>query len=222
MKANLLAALVLAASACLLPAEKGLAEERLPEEGLASWYGGKFQGRRTASGEIFDTRRFTAAHRSLPFGTQVLVTNLANGKTVTVRINDRGPFVDGRVIDLSLAAAAAIGLAGRGVVPVRLEVLAAGEAARGRSAEALAADPSAAPPAEAAYYCLQLGSFRQRANAESHRARLAAAGFRAELEPAAGGVTRVVLRRVPAAELPDLQARLAAAGWAGALARVEP
>jgi rare lipoprotein A len=172
------------------------------EEGLASWYGGRFQGRRTASGEIFDTRQLTAAHKSLPFGTRVLVTNLTNGKSVTVRINDRGPFVAGRIIDLSLAAAAAIGLAGKGVVPVRLEVLAPG-----------------AP--DAIYYCLQLGSFRQPANAEGLRARLQAAGFPAELEAASGGITRVVLRRVPSMELPDQQARLAAAGWTEALVRVE-
>jgi rare lipoprotein A len=191
-----LAALLLAASAAALPAEEGL-----PEEGLASWYGGKFHGRRTASGEIFDTRQLTAAHRSLPFGTRVLVTNLENGKSVTVRINDRGPFVEGRVIDLSLAAATAIGLAGRGVVPVRVEVL---------------------ERQEAAYYCLQLGSFRRRANAEDLRSRLRAAGFPAELEPARDGITRVVLRRVPSTELPALQARLAAGGWAEALARAEP
>jgi rare lipoprotein A len=205
-----LAALALAAAASLLPAEEGLAEE-----GLASWYGGKFQGRRTASGEIFDTRQFTAAHRSLPFGTRVLVTNLSNGKSVAVRINDRGPFVAGRVIDLSLAAAEAIGLTGRGLATVRLEVLTGGAAA-GRPP-----GPGAAGQRRAVYYCLQLGSFRLRANAEGLRARLAAAGFSAELQPAEGGVTRVVLRRVPAAELKGLQARLSAAGWEEALVRVE-
>jgi rare lipoprotein A len=186
-----LAALALAACAAALPAE----------EGLASWYGGKFHGRRTASGEIFDTRQLTAAHRSLPFGTWVLVTNLENGKSVTVRINDRGPFVEGRVIDLSLAAAAAIGLTGKGVVPVRLQVL---------------------ERHEAVSYCLQLGSFRRRANAESLRSRLRVAGFPAELQAAEGGATRVVLRRVPSSELPALRARLSAAGWAEALVRVEP
>jgi rare lipoprotein A len=201
-----LAALVLAASAALLPAGEGA--QGGPETGLASWYGGKFQGRRTASGEIFDTRLLTAAHRSLPFGARVLVTNLANGRSVTVRINDRGPFVAGRVIDLSLAAARAIGLAGRGLAPVRLEVLSG------------AAPPSSSVAAQPASYRLQLGSFRQRANAESLRARLAAAGFPAELETV-GGVTRVVLRRVSSAELPALQARLAAAGWAEPLVRFE-
>mgnify|MGYP001041466847 CR=1 FL=1 len=75
-----------------------------PEEGLASWYGGKFQGRRTASGEIFDTNQFTAAHKTLPLGTYVKVTHLENGQSIIVRVNDRGPFVSGRVIDLSSKA----------------------------------------------------------------------------------------------------------------------
>ena len=197
MRVFLPAALLLVAACCLA------------EEGLASWYGGKFQGRRTASGEIFDTRQLTAAHKSLPFGTRVLVTNLENGRSIAVRINDRGPFVAGRVIDLSLAAAAAIGLAGRGVAAVRLEVLADEE-------------PGAAARPGPAAYCLQLGAFRRRDNAEHLLARLRNAGFAAELEPAGGGVTRVVLRRVPSADLAGLRQRLAAAGWADALARLEP
>jgi rare lipoprotein A len=93
------------------------------EEGLASWYGGKFQGRQTASGEIFDTNQPTAAHKTLPFGTIVRVTNLENGKSTVVRINDRGPFIPGRIIDLSRASALAIGLAGTGVARVRIEEL---------------------------------------------------------------------------------------------------
>ena len=80
------------------------------ESGLATWYGGRFHGRKTASGERFDTRRLTAAHKTLPFNTMVEVTNLQNGRRVTVRINDRGPFGGGRIIDLSRAAAEAIGM----------------------------------------------------------------------------------------------------------------
>ena len=89
--------------------------------GVASYYGGKFHGRRTASGEIFNKNALTAAHRSLPFGTKLKVTNLRNGRTVLVRVNDRGPHVRGRIIDLSHAAAKKIGL--KGVVRVKLEVL---------------------------------------------------------------------------------------------------
>lgn len=91
------------------------------ETGIASWYGPGFHGKRTASGERFDTRALTAAHKTLPFGTRVRVKSLVSGKEVVVRINDRGPFVVGRVIDLSKAAAQMLGLAG--VKPVLLELL---------------------------------------------------------------------------------------------------
>ena len=91
--------------------------------GLASWYGPGFYGRRTASGAVYTGAALTAAHRSLPFGTRVRVTNLANGRAVVVVIDDRGPFVRGRVIDLSRAAARRLGMVRDGVVPVRLEVV---------------------------------------------------------------------------------------------------
>lgn len=91
--------------------------------GLASWYGKRFQGRRTASGEPFDMNRRTAAHPSLPFGTRIEVTNLANGRKLVVRINDRGPSVDGRILDLSRRAAQDLGFLRDGVTRVRLRVL---------------------------------------------------------------------------------------------------
>ena len=91
--------------------------------GVASYYGRRFHGRKTASGEPFDMHDFTAAHRTLPFGTEVRVTNPTNGKSVTVRINDRGPFTRSRMIDLSRAAATQIGLIQRGHGTVELEVL---------------------------------------------------------------------------------------------------
>ncbi|MGB7816960.1 MAG: septal ring lytic transglycosylase RlpA family protein [Methylotenera sp.] len=94
-----------------------------PVIGLASYYGAKFHGKRTASGEIFNKNAMTAAHRSLPFGTQIKVTNLRNGKSVTVKVNDRGPHVRGRIVDLSLGAAKKIGLVHSGTARVRLEVL---------------------------------------------------------------------------------------------------
>lgn len=99
------------------------ASRRAIASGLASWYGPGFNGRRSASGEVFNQNAMTAAHRSLPFGTQVRVTNPNTGQSVVVRINDRGPFSGGRVIDLSRAAAGAIGLIPAGVAPVNLEVL---------------------------------------------------------------------------------------------------
>ncbi len=88
------------------------------DRGMASWYGQKFHGRRTASGEPFDMNALTAAHKTLPFGTQVRVRHARTGREVVVRINDRGPHVGGRIIDLSHAAAAAIGLVQTGVAPV--------------------------------------------------------------------------------------------------------
>jgi len=95
--------------------------------GYASWYGEEFHGRKTANGEIFNMYSLTAAHRSLPFNSIVEVKNLENGKKVVVRINDRGPFVRGRIIDLSYAAAKKIGCVDAGVVKVRLKVLHVGE-----------------------------------------------------------------------------------------------
>ena len=91
--------------------------------GSASWYGGQFHGRTTANGERYDMNGLTAAHRSLPFGTKVRVTNLRNGRSVTVRINDRGPYVGKRIIDLSRGAAQAVNMIRMGVALVKLEVL---------------------------------------------------------------------------------------------------
>ena len=92
--------------------------------GVASWYGHPYHGRRTSNGEIYDMDQMTAAHLSLPFGTLVRVTNLDNGRGTEVRINDRGPFVNGRIIDLSRAAARQISMIGPGTAKVRVEVIA--------------------------------------------------------------------------------------------------
>lgn len=123
------------------------------EEGNASWYGVPFHGRRASNGEIYDMYKLTAAHRTLPFDTMVRVTNLSNGKSTIVRITDRGPFVDNRVIDLSLAAAREVDSVGPGVVPVRVEVLGG-------------VDPTAG------FFTVQVGAFRDRGNAERLRERL--------------------------------------------------
>jgi rare lipoprotein A len=125
------------------------------EEGKASWYGAPFHGRRASNGEVYDMNKMTAAHRTLPFNTIVRVTNMTNGKSTTVRITDRGPFVDNRIIDLSFAAAKEIESVGPGVVPVRLDILSA-------------IDPTAG------YFTVQIGAFRERANAERLRTRLGA------------------------------------------------
>jgi len=120
------------------------------ELGTASWYGPKFQGRPTSSHEIFNMNDMTAAHPTLPFGTYAMVTNLANGRTAVVRINDRGPFVDGRIIDLSYAAAQVLGMIGPGTTRVRLEVL---EGYR------------ATPQASVSGFFVQVGAFAVQENA---------------------------------------------------------
>lgn len=91
--------------------------------GLASWYGSKYHGRLTASGEKYNMRAYTAAHKTLPFGTVVRVTNTANDKSVDVKINDRGPFVKGRVIDLSQKSFQKIGHSNQGIVPIKIEIM---------------------------------------------------------------------------------------------------
>jgi rare lipoprotein A len=93
----------------------------MTEIGLASWYGSRHHGKRTASGEVFNQNKLTAAHRTLPWGSRVKVTNLANGKSVEVRINDRGPFSKGRIIDLSRAAARSLDMVEQGITTVRIE-----------------------------------------------------------------------------------------------------
>lgn len=100
----------------------GASKVKAFQVGTASWYGMQFQGKPTASGEPYDMRDLTAAHPSLPLGTFVKVTNLRNGKAVVVRINDRGPVVDGRIIDVSYTAAHALGFNERGLQKVRLEL----------------------------------------------------------------------------------------------------
>ncbi len=116
-------AVCLIASFHILPSTTVLAKTKPSITGSASWYGGKFHGRKTANGERYNQNALTAAHKSLPFGTKVRVTNEANGKSVVVRINDRGPYSGKRVIDLSRAAANAVGMVQRGVAHVTMDVL---------------------------------------------------------------------------------------------------
>jgi rare lipoprotein A len=125
------------------------------EEGNASWYGAPFHGRKSSNGETYDMNKMTAAHRTLPFDSMVRVTNLNNGKTAMVRITDRGPFVDNRIIDLSRAAAQEIESIGPGIVPVRIEVL-------------------SGPDPAAGYFTVQVGAFKDRGNADRLKERLGA------------------------------------------------
>jgi rare lipoprotein A len=124
------------------------------EQGIASWYGVPYHGRRASNGEIYDMYKMTAAHRTLPFNTVVRVTNLKNGKHVDVRITDRGPFVEDRIIDLSLAAAREIDIVGAGTARVKVEIL------------------SGSPVIAAGAFSVQIGAFAERVNAERVRNQL--------------------------------------------------
>ena len=123
------------------------------EKGVASWYGVPFNGRRTSDGETYDMFQYTAAHRTLPFGAVVRVTNLNNGKQTLVRVNDRGPFVANRIIDLSYAAAVALGMVGTGTAPVRIETV-------------------GGPNPEIGLFGVQVGAFQVEENAVRMRERL--------------------------------------------------
>ena len=119
---KLLAAGILAILVCtpLITSAKSVGDTQV---GIASYYGGKFHGRKTANGERFDMHALTAAHKTLPLGTKVRVTHVKTGKSVVVRINDRGPYIKGRVIDLSRRAARELGMIRSGVAKVRVEIL---------------------------------------------------------------------------------------------------
>ena len=159
------------------PAPQAIPPPVLPagyvEEGIASWYGIPFNGRHAADGEIYDMETLVAAHKLMPFNTWLRVTNLSNNKTVNVRIIDRGPFVEGRIIDLSKAAARQIDMIGPGTSRVRLEVMDA---------------PRDVPAND--FYGIQVGSFSVLANAEQARAQYAQKYGFAQLAVRNGPVTR--------------------------------
>jgi rare lipoprotein A len=152
------------------------------EQGTASWYGVPYHGRPAADGEIFDMEQLVAAHRTLPFNTWLKVTNLNNGLSVNVRVIDRGPFVDGRIVDLSKAAARQIQMIGTGIAPVRLEVIAA---------------PIDIPSTD--FYGVQIGAFSSRDNAEKLRARYAEKYGSAQIatKQARGALYRVLVGKEP-------------------------
>lgn len=176
--------------------------EQLPvSEGFASWYGGRFQGRQTANGEIFDTNAFTAAHRTLPFHTRVRVTNTTNGRSVVVRINDRGPFVDGRIIDLSRAAAEQLEMVSAGVAPVRVEVLSMG--------------------ATSDTVTIQVAAFRNPDYAQRLVVTLDEGGIAAGTERSESGVIRVVLRGVARTDVARYRQWLSDLGHPDVLVRAE-
>lgn len=145
------------------------------QQGVASWYGPGFHGRPTASGETFDMEAMTAAHPSLPLGTRIRVTVLATGRRTDLRVNDRGPFRKGRILDVSRAAARRLGFLGRGTARVRVEVL------------SLPRD----------CWELQVGAFAREVNATALRDRLLREGEPVRMEPGPEGLTRVIAGPYP-------------------------
>ncbi len=145
------------------------------QEGMASWYGKEFNGRPTASGETFDMYALTAAHRTLPLGTTIRVTNLDNGREATISVNDRGPFVKGRILDCSYGAAKALGYAGAGLARVRIEVVKEGkERVRYAAApgELLVAGSNPNKPVLDGTFTVQVGAFAVETNALKLRDKL--------------------------------------------------
>ncbi len=174
-----------------VPNPDAVASPGMVEEGIASWYGHPYHGRRTASGETYDMEKLTAAHRTLPFGTQVRVESLANHKSVEVRINDRGPSSMDRLIDLSRAAARRLDMIGPGTARVRLAVLTVLENARGN------------------YYAVQVGAFQDKKRAERLRHDMEKQFGSAKLVAMAGKpiLWRVLVGRISNMEAADELAR---------------
>ena len=219
--ASLVACVLASASACSTrsrPVSRPVPPEEAvsgwTEQGLASWYGGAdgFEGKPTASGEIYDSSLLTAAHRDLPLGTLVEVTNVETGASVRVRVNDRGPFVHGRVIDLSQAAARKIGVIGPGVAMVRLTIVGAAPVAPIPSASS---SPATGSATTTKVWAVQVGSFAQPDRAGRHADRLRAAGFDVYLEPYQG-LTRVKVGPLDSrADAEEKLAEIEAAGFEG-------
>lgn len=176
------------------------------EVGIASWYGPKFHGKRTANGEVYNMHALTAAHKTLPLGTVVKVRHLGNGSEVTVKINDRGPFVGDRIIDLSSKAARAIGMVGTGTAKVQITALAGAAAA-------------AEPSETGGNFGIQVGAFGDAANAASYVSRLSDRYGQLPVKAIRGddGLSRVVVGRLTSREAAvDLKLRLMEDGFTNA------
>ena len=205
----------------------------------ASYYAEDFHGKRTSNGERFNMNDYTCAHKSLPFNTILKVTNLANGKTCEVRVNDRGPFVASREIDLSKAAAVKLGMIGSGTAKVKLEIVKRGADTKlsqqtaasaskimaklgGSSASSTGAKTSASKkkPANLAhgtYWDIQLGAFSSKENAKAFARKVSKAGFKDIVlqtgSTDTGTITRVAIKAVPAEKVHATQERLTTAGF---------
>lgn len=181
------------------------------QEGIASWYGGEFQGELTANGEVFDTHSISAAHKTLPFGTIVKVTNQTNDLSVDVRINDRGPFVEDRIIDLSRAAAQEIDMVDQGIAPVALEILYKPETPE--SAYSRVED--------AKFLNLQVGAYSSVKRALDVYKMLGTLGIQPHVEIIEEDLIRIQIRNIPNHMHQEYVQRLESAGFTEVLVRSE-
>ena len=183
------------------------------ERGQASWYGGKFQGRLTANGERFDTKMLTAAHKTLPFNTIVEVKNLQNNKIVHVRINDRGPFVEGRIIDLSRTAASKLDMVGAGVARVEVRIIEDPSELKDNI------DLNITTGLLQHNWIIQIASFSNKEYAEILIQKLESNGFDPQTENTSNGYTRVVLKDISNNNLDSVKNKLKVLGYLNFLLR---
>ena len=217
------------------------AQELYKSSVTASYYAEDFHGKKTSNGEIFNMNALTCAHKSLPFNTELKVTNLANGKSVVVRVNDRGPFVPYREIDLSKAAAVQLGMTGSGTTSVKLEIIKKGPSTKisqqtAASAEKLMVqrfgkdwDKSIStdvtkgteskpvikpkPYPAGTRWDIQIGAFSSRANAENRAKELSKAGFKNIVYQKTKDITRVAIKDIPADKVSEIEAELREKGF---------
>ena len=201
------------------------AEELFKSNVTASYYADKFHGKKTSSGETFNMYAFTAAHKTLPFNTIVKVTNLSNGKSVNVRVNDRGPFSENREIDVSKAAAEKLDMVAAGTAQVSLEIVQLGDTVATETAVTPASSPtSSASSIEDTInepktldpnkrWDIQLGAFAKRENAEALAQKLVDAGFKNVVFQRTTEVTRVVIKDTPTSEVQGVLTSLESKGF---------
>ncbi|MBR6081068.1 MAG: septal ring lytic transglycosylase RlpA family protein [Treponema sp.] len=181
---------ILLVAALLISVVPVFADYVYKSEAVASYYADKFHGRKTSNGETFNMYALTAAHKTLPFNTKVVVTNLSNGKNVTVRINDRGPFIAGREIDLSKAAAEKLDMIKSGTAKVKITIIDA-------KIQNSSSSPYLKQENKSKTWDIQLGAFSVRKNAEAFVKKLQAAGINKYLAyQTAGNITRVVIKDI--------------------------
>ncbi len=201
--------------AVMLAGFSAFADELFKSNVTASYYATKFHGQKTASGETFNMYAFTAAHKDLPFNTLLKVTNLANGKSVQVRVNDRGPFAPGREIDLSVAAAEKLDMLVSGTAQVSIEIVQLGETTTETVATGTKKSPALSPNKR---WDIQLGAFKRDStevpqNAKTMAQRLIDAGFKNVIYQHTSQVTRVIIKDIPTENVQSILSELENKGF---------